>query len=148
MVCPVDPYVDNSYYEAVAKMGNIAGSGMKNITLMGIEPTYPSEKYGYIIPQERMSIRCNGIQGKAGRGNGQRNILKTERCGTAEFLPSSFHTYWTKPIPCWILLTTGICTTITLIATRSRLTMPWWKKKNLFRFCATQVNGRMSERGI
>ena len=51
VVCPVDPYVDNSYYEAVAKMGNIAGSGMKNITLMGIEPTYPSEKYGYIIPK-------------------------------------------------------------------------------------------------
>ncbi|MBO5551083.1 MAG: cupin domain-containing protein [Lachnospiraceae bacterium] len=50
VVCPVDPYVDNSYYEAVAKMGDIASKGNKNITLMGIEPTYPSEKYGYIIP--------------------------------------------------------------------------------------------------
>ena len=50
VVCPVDPYVDNSYYEAVSRMGEIAAKGAKNITLMGIEPTYPSEKYGYIIP--------------------------------------------------------------------------------------------------
>ncbi|MBR1524410.1 MAG: cupin domain-containing protein [Lachnospiraceae bacterium] len=53
VVCPVDPYVDNSYYEAVAKMGDIAATGDKNITLMGIEPTYPSEKYGYIIPKNK-----------------------------------------------------------------------------------------------
>ena len=53
VVCPVDPYVDNSYYEAVAKMGEIAATGDKNITLMGIEPTYPSEKYGYIIPKNK-----------------------------------------------------------------------------------------------
>ena len=53
VVCPVDPYVDNSYYEAVARMGEIASEGDKNITLMGIEPTYPSEKYGYIIPQNK-----------------------------------------------------------------------------------------------
>ena len=53
VVCPVDPYVDNSYYEAVAKMGDIAAKGEKNITLMGVEPTYPSEKYGYIIPKSK-----------------------------------------------------------------------------------------------
>ncbi len=50
VVCPVDPYVENSYYEAVAELANLAASGGTNLTLMGIEPTYPSEKYGYIIP--------------------------------------------------------------------------------------------------
>lgn len=49
-VCPVDPYVENSYYEAVKKMGELVETGSANLTLMGIEPTYPSEKYGYIIP--------------------------------------------------------------------------------------------------
>jgi mannose-1-phosphate guanylyltransferase len=49
-VCPVDPYVDNTYYEAVASLEKIVNEGKSNITLMGIEPTYPSEKYGYIIP--------------------------------------------------------------------------------------------------
>ncbi len=50
-VCPVDPYVDNSYYEAVQKMGQLVEKGSANLTLMGIEPDYPSEKYGYIIPE-------------------------------------------------------------------------------------------------
>lgn len=50
VICPVDSYVDNSYYEAVNELGKIAASGSANITLMGIEPSYPSERYGYIIP--------------------------------------------------------------------------------------------------
>lgn len=50
VICPVDPYVDNSYYEAVGRLGDLALQGNANIILMGIEPSYPSEKYGYIIP--------------------------------------------------------------------------------------------------
>ena len=50
IVCPVDPYVDDSYYESVKKLENIAKTGNANLSLIGIEPTYPSEKYGYIIP--------------------------------------------------------------------------------------------------
>ena len=56
VVCPVDPYVDGSYYKAVSRMGDIAEKGDKNITLMGIEPTYPSEKYGYIIPDSKEEL--------------------------------------------------------------------------------------------
>lgn len=51
VVCPVDPYVDNTYYEAVKTLQELAEQGNANLTLMGIEPTYPSEKYGYIIPE-------------------------------------------------------------------------------------------------
>ena len=50
IICPVDPYVDNSYFESVVKLEDITKNGNKNLSLMGIEPTYPSEKYGYIIP--------------------------------------------------------------------------------------------------
>lgn len=50
VVCPVDPYVDNTYYEAVKTLQKLAEEGNANLTLMGIEPTYPSEKYGYIMP--------------------------------------------------------------------------------------------------
>lgn len=50
VVCPVDPYVDQSYYEAVRHLQELAEQGEANLTLMGVEPTYPSEKYGYIIP--------------------------------------------------------------------------------------------------
>lgn len=51
VVCPVDPYVDHTYYEAVKHLQALAEQGRANLTLMGIEPTYPSKKYGYIIPE-------------------------------------------------------------------------------------------------
>lgn len=50
VVCPVDPYVDEDYFEALQKLGELAETGDANLVLMGIEPTYPSEKYGYVIP--------------------------------------------------------------------------------------------------
>lgn len=50
VVCPVDPYVENDYFEALKALGNRAAVSSANLVLMGIEPTYPSEKYGYIIP--------------------------------------------------------------------------------------------------
>ncbi len=51
VICPVDPYVDDDYFEALKGLSEQAAKGEANIVLMGIEPTYPSEKYGYIIPE-------------------------------------------------------------------------------------------------
>lgn len=56
VVCPVDPYVDNSYYEGVKKLSELSAKGQAGLTLMGIEPSYPSEKYGYIIPETSDNI--------------------------------------------------------------------------------------------
>ncbi|MCI9547343.1 MAG: cupin domain-containing protein [Lachnospiraceae bacterium] len=53
VVCPVDPYVDEEYFEAIARLGALASAEDVNLALIGIEPTYPSEKYGYIIPREQ-----------------------------------------------------------------------------------------------
>ena len=50
VVCPVDPYVETDYFEALKKLSDQADNEEANLVLMGIEPTYPSEKYGYIIP--------------------------------------------------------------------------------------------------
>ena len=49
VICPVDPLVEEGYFETLQKMFEVAGQS--NLTLMGIKPTYPSEKYGYIIPK-------------------------------------------------------------------------------------------------
>lgn len=51
VVCPVDPYVEKPYFEALKRLHDEAEKGEANLVLMGIEPTYPSEKYGYIIPE-------------------------------------------------------------------------------------------------
>lgn len=50
VVCPVDPYVEEDYFQALKGLSDQADKGEANLVLMGIEPTYPSEKYGYIIP--------------------------------------------------------------------------------------------------
>ncbi len=50
VVCPVDPLVEDGYFETLKKMFDVSGNS--NLTLMGIKPTYPSEKYGYIIPRK------------------------------------------------------------------------------------------------
>lgn len=51
VVCPVDPYVESDYFTALKRLSDQADRGEANLILMGIEPTYPSEKYGYIIPE-------------------------------------------------------------------------------------------------
>ncbi len=51
IICPVDPYVNNDYFEALSALNEFANSNKANLTLMGVEPTFPSEKYGYIIPE-------------------------------------------------------------------------------------------------
>ena len=56
VVCPVDPYVDSTYYETVQSLQKLVEQGDANLVLMGIEPTYPSEKYGYIIPESGENV--------------------------------------------------------------------------------------------
>lgn len=56
IVCPVDPYVEDSYFEALKRLSELAEEGNANMSLLGIEPTYPSEKYGYIIPESKDEV--------------------------------------------------------------------------------------------
>lgn len=55
-VCPVDPFVEDDYFKAVKKLTELADIGDAKLVLMGIEPTYPSAKYGYIIPESAENI--------------------------------------------------------------------------------------------
>ena len=55
-VCPVDPYVEDGYFAAVHQLTQLVGTGAGELMLMGIEPTYPSEKYGYILPQNKETV--------------------------------------------------------------------------------------------
>lgn len=53
IVCPVDPYVNNEYFVALKELERLIQNTDTNLALLGIEPTYPSEKYGYIIPKSK-----------------------------------------------------------------------------------------------
>ena len=56
VVCPVDPYVTEDYFTGLKRLWELAQTGIANLVLMGIQPTYPSEKYGYIIPVTQESV--------------------------------------------------------------------------------------------
>lgn len=50
IVMPIDSYADQAYYDSVVKLDVAVQSGFAELVLMGVEPTYPSGKYGYIVP--------------------------------------------------------------------------------------------------
>lgn len=52
IVLPIDQYVDNAYFELLMSMEKAVLDTKADMVLMGIEPTYPSEKYGYIVTED------------------------------------------------------------------------------------------------
>lgn len=53
LVMPCDPYTESGYFKAVAKMAEEASKGEADLLVIGIQPTYPSAKYGYIVPDKK-----------------------------------------------------------------------------------------------
>lgn len=74
VVCPVDPYVEEEYFKTLEAMCKAAQEGTENLVLMGIEPTYPSEKYGYIKPMELDGRRSWGFTEKPTKEKGEEYI--------------------------------------------------------------------------
>ena len=56
VVCPVDPYVRDDYFHSLNRLCELAQKDTSNLVLMGINPTYPSEKYGYIMPTSKDNV--------------------------------------------------------------------------------------------
>lgn len=56
VVCPVDPYVEDAYFEALKELRVLAERGDARLSLLGIAPDHPSEKFGYILPQDAEKI--------------------------------------------------------------------------------------------
>ena len=74
-VCPVDPYVEDCYFAVVGQLMQLAEMGTAELMLMGIEPTYASEKYGYILPQNKARVsRVLSFREKPNESAAQRYI--------------------------------------------------------------------------
>ena len=52
IVMPIDSYVEDTYFKKVADVALAIEANTADIVLLGVEPVYPSEKYGYIVPSE------------------------------------------------------------------------------------------------
>lgn len=51
VVMPSDPYTDEGYFRTIGQMADAVREKAADLVLMGIEPTYPSTKYGYVVPE-------------------------------------------------------------------------------------------------
>ena len=50
-VLPVDSFVDDHFFERVKELEDVLTTSESDLALVGVTPTYPSEKYGYIVPE-------------------------------------------------------------------------------------------------
>lgn len=55
VIMPCDPYTELGYFETISKMVECVKANVADLVLMGIKPTYPSEKYGYVVPTSQVS---------------------------------------------------------------------------------------------
>jgi len=75
VICPVDPYVNEDYFETLQELWTQARQKTANLTLMGINPTYPSEKYGYILPgDQNHRSKVSGFKEKPNAATAQQYI--------------------------------------------------------------------------
>lgn len=51
VVIPCDFYTEGAYFDTVEQMADVIQAGQADLALMGIRPTYPSAKYGYVVPE-------------------------------------------------------------------------------------------------
>lgn len=51
-IMPVDAYVELPFLEKVKELEAVLRRSGADLALMGVTPTYPSTKYGYIVPQK------------------------------------------------------------------------------------------------
>lgn len=54
VVMPSDPYTDEGYFRIIKQMSEAVKQDVAELVLMGIQPTYASTKYGYIVPRSRV----------------------------------------------------------------------------------------------
>lgn len=52
IVMPCDPYTEAGYFTTLGRMAEAVERKAGRLVLMGIKPTYPSSKYGYIVPEK------------------------------------------------------------------------------------------------
>lgn len=51
VIMPCDPHTEEEYFHTIGKMVECVNQNVADLVLMGITPTYPSAKYGYVVPK-------------------------------------------------------------------------------------------------
>ncbi|WP_311081886.1 sugar phosphate nucleotidyltransferase [Paenibacillus polymyxa] len=92
-ILPVDPYVEDAFFASVAQLEHTLQESEGKLALIGVVPSYPSEKYGYIIPKNDATQGSTGyrevshFQEKPDREQAERLIERNAlwNCGVFAF---------------------------------------------------------------
>lgn len=57
VVLPVDPHVEVGFFNKIKELEKVLEESNANLALIGVSPTFPSEKYGYIVPERDQDTR-------------------------------------------------------------------------------------------
>ncbi|MBB6735120.1 sugar phosphate nucleotidyltransferase [Cohnella zeiphila] len=92
VVMPVDPYVDGDFFRQLAQLEEALDTSGADMALIGVQPTYPSEKYGYIVPKRadgsgRSFLEVREFREKPGREEAEEMIREGAlwNCGVFAF---------------------------------------------------------------
>ena len=146
-ICPVDPYVEDGYFAAVRELTELAAKGEASLLLMGVEPTYPSAKYGYILPRDKG--RISGVEAfreKPEESEAARYIRQGALWNSG-VLPAVSAMCWKKHARRWAFLRMRRFWRAMRRYGRSASITRWWKRKAAFPSCVTAESGRIWGRG-
>ncbi len=62
VVMPSDSYVESGYLDTIAQMAQVAQRDDIDMVLMGIKPTAPSTKFGYILPKSEIDQKVAMVE--------------------------------------------------------------------------------------
>lgn len=55
IVMPIDTFAEQAYYDSIIELDKAVQAQTADLILLGVEPTYASTKYGYIVPEKTAS---------------------------------------------------------------------------------------------
>lgn len=62
VVMPCDSYTEAKYFHTIGTMVDLVQQDVADLVLMGIIPTYPSTKFGYIVPSTVLDVAYHRVQ--------------------------------------------------------------------------------------
>lgn len=97
---PVDPYTTNEFFSRIKRLGDCIAQKADAIGLLGGVPTYPSTKYGYIVPEQSNNevLKVEGFREKPDEATAEKLVSEGAlwNCGVFCF-KLSMAAQWLKP---------------------------------------------------
>ena len=75
---PVDPYTTDEFFKQIKRLGTYVAETDGTIGLLGGVPTYPSTKYGYIVPEQSESelLKVQGFREKPDEATAEKLVAE------------------------------------------------------------------------